>query len=304
MRRSMPLITLLLATAACQSADNDQPSARSQADRTEEVVTGAPPEAELPTDYRASPQAGPDIHPSAAPEVAFDYRYGFRLEAEKIAQLQQEHQRLCERYSESRCQITGMIYRAESEDDVEAMLSFRLDPAIAARFGREGVESALNAGGELSESQIEGEDVGKAIEQARRELPRLEAELDRIEASLRANPGAEEKARLEYDAQRLRQQIRDSRSERDVAERSVATTPMLFRYGSGSLAPGFARTPTVSEALEAAGDDFVASVNLLLVVLVRLLPWTTLGLLAWALMRFVRRRLRRTSAAALTEASA
>src|SRR5688572_32403970 len=103
---------------------------------------------------RASREAGPDIGPDSAPGVAFDYRYSFRLEADRVAEAQQEHQRLCERYTVNRCRITGMVYRAASEDDVEAMLSFRVDPAIAGQFGREGGQAVLGADGEMTDSGI------------------------------------------------------------------------------------------------------------------------------------------------------
>src|SRR5687767_16038880 len=102
---------------------------------------------------RASREAGPDIGPDAAPGVAFNYRYSFRLAAERVAEAQQEHQRLCERYGVNRCRITGMTYRAASEDDVEAMLALRLDPAIAGQLGREGVQAVLNADGALTDSE-------------------------------------------------------------------------------------------------------------------------------------------------------
>ena len=294
MRRSLSVLGLLLATAACQAGDDPAESVDTPTNMSGELADSslAPPAELAPASGRSGGEAGPDIRPSAAPGVAFDYRYAFRLEAERIAEAQQEHQRLCERYTANRCRITGMVYRAASEDDVEAMLAFRVDPALAAQVGREGVQAVLEAEGDLTESTITGTDVSPTIQSARRDLPRLEAELERIQARLSAgNVGREERSRLEYEAQMLRQQISDLRNSRETAERSLATTPMLFRYGSGNLAPGFARTPTVAEALDEAGKDFMSSLNLLLVVLVRLLPWAALGLIVWAVIRFTRRRL-------------
>ena len=310
MRRSLPVIALLLATAACSQSGDDlvmenqmgsgEPavedvSERSAPDNFEARNSSPPSVGAEPAEAsdRVDPQSGPDVRPTTAPGVAFDYRYAFRLAADRVAEAQQEHQRICEGYGVARCRITGMVYRAQSDEDVEAMLSFRVDPAIAGRFGREGVEAVIQAEGELTDSEITGNDVAKSIDTARRDLPRLEAELARIEQQLgRQNIGREERARLEYEAQMLRQQIRDLQGSREAAEQSLATTPMLFRYGSGSLAPGFARPPTVAEALEDAGDDFKASLSLLLVILVRLSPWAALGLIGWGLYRLVRRRLR------------
>ncbi len=310
MRRSLPLIAFLLATTACGGPQNgsgtEDGSATTMSEEATDSSLAPPPPADLSSPSGRNVQgAGPDVRPTAAPGVAFDYRYAFRLEADRVAEAQQEHQRLCERYTANRCRITGMVYRARSEDDVEAMLAFRVDPAIASQFGRESVQSVLSAEGELTDSEISGTDVGSAIDRARRDLPRLEADLARLEARLAAgNLGREERSRLEYEAQMLRQQIRDLRSSRETAEGSLATTPMLFRYGSGSLAPGFARTPTVAEALEEAGDDFWASLNLLLVVLVRLLPWAALALIVWGAVRILRRRRRPADATPAPEVSA
>ena len=307
MTRSISVLGLLLATAACQAAEDQSELAVAPANMSGEASDSSlAPATELGgASGRSTGEAGPDIRPTAAPGVAFDYRYAFRLEAERIAEAQQEHQRLCERYTVNRCRITGMVYRAASEDDVEAMLAFRLDPVIAAQFGREGVQAVLDAEGDLTESTITGTDAAPAIESARRDLPRLEAELERIQARLSGgNLGREERSRLEYEAQMLRQQLRDLRNSRETAERSLATTPILFRYGSGNLAPGFTRTPTIAEALEEAGKDFKSSLNLLLVVLVRLLPWAALGLIVWAVIRFTRRRLQPKPKTTETEASA
>ena len=96
---------------------------------------------------------------------------------------------------------------------------------------------------------------------------------------------------LESEAEALRQQIRALRGTREGQQQALATTPMTFRYGSGDLAPGPAQPTTLREALSDSGDDFMASLTFLLVVLVRLAPWMVGALLAWALVRYVRRRL-------------
>ena len=229
------------------------------------------------------------VNPATAPGVAFNYRYSFRLDADRVAEAQQEHQRICERYTASRCRISGMSYRAHNEDDVEAVLALRLDPAIAGQFGRESVAAVINAEGTLTDSEISGTDVGSEIESSGRSLAELTARLEQLEARIRA-AAPRDKGQLEYEAEALRQQIRDLRGRRDGQQRQLATTPVLLRYGSGDLAPGPAPAPSLSEALGETGEDFAYSATMLLVILVRLLPWAVAGLLIWALVAFVRRR--------------
>src|SRR5881628_1327936 len=58
------------------------------------------------SDERAAAPAG--IAPTAAPGVAFNYKYAFRLPAERITAVQEEHAEACEKLGVARCRITGL----------------------------------------------------------------------------------------------------------------------------------------------------------------------------------------------------
>jgi len=302
-RRSIPFLVLLLATAAACSQADDNPSAppgNAPADQTSnaseeseaagDTSVAIPPELTAPRG-RPSRETGPDLDPAAAPGVAFDYSYAFRLEAERIAEMQQEHQRLCARYG-TRCRITGMDYRAANEDDVQAMLSFLVDPEIAGQFGRESVRAVTAADGTLAGSEIEGIEIGTALKTNTGNLEELQAELERVEARL-ARPGLRwrERARLDEERQDLRRQIAELRSVTDGQERQLATVPMLFRYGSGAFAPGPAPRQSLGQAAENAADNFLGGLNILAIIFVTLSPWILTILLIWGAVRFARRRL-------------
>jgi hypothetical protein len=299
-RRSLPFLALLLATAAaCSQVENDSATAPPTAttDRaanaseaaSDSELSAIPPELPAPRG-RADRATGPDMDPGTAPGVAFDYRYSFRLEADRVAEMQQEHQRLCSRYG-PRCRITGMDYRAANEDDVEAMLSFVVDPAIAGQFGRESVRAVNAADGELTESEVNGTDVGSSLKTNAGSLEELRAELERIETRL-ASRGLRwrERSTLEDQRQSLRQQIAELRATSGAQEQALATTPMLFRYGSGALAPGPARQATLRESTERAADNFVGGLRTVLIVFVTISPWALTAFLLWAGFHFVRRR--------------
>lgn len=299
MRRSLPFLVLLLATAAaCGQVDNGPSTAPTNAPADQvanaaadsAMAEGIPPELPAPRG-RADRQTGPDLDPEAAPGVAFDYRYSFRLEADRVAEMQQEHQRLCGRYG-PRCRITGMDYRAANQDDVEAMLSFLVDPAIAGQFGRESVRAVTAADGELTESEVNGTEIGTSLKANTGNLAELQAELERVEARLALrNLRWREREQLDDQRQSLRQQIAELRSTTGEQERQLATTPILFRYGSGNLAPGPAREATIGEATERAADSFLSALKTLLIIFVTLSPWALTALLLWAGFRFARRRL-------------
>ena len=296
MRRKLALTLMLLATVAGCSDVQDGPrntAGGQPANAVEEIAADSesaiPPEL-TSTRERSGTPTGPDLDPASTPGVAFDYDYAFRLEGDRIAGVQQEHQRLCARYG-SRCRITGMDYRAANEEDVEAMLSFAVAPEIAAQFGREGVGAVTAADGTLADNQVRGTEVGTSLKDNSRSREALDAELARVEARLaRRGIGRRERARLYEERRGLREQIAALRDTAVGQERQLAETPILFRYGSGAFAPGPAPAPTVSDAAERAADNFLGGLNLIAVVFVTLSPWILLALLIWGAIRLVRRR--------------
>lgn len=240
------------------------------------------------------PSSSPDVSVTAAPGVAFNYRYAFRLPANRVAAVQEQHAQTCERLGISRCRITGMLYRLVNEKDIEAHLEFKLEPALARQFGKAGVEAVDRAEGMLTESEITGEDAGAAIQSANRNEGELAADLARIEAQL-AQPGlaAQERARLQEEAQRLRESIRAIRADKTAKRDSLANTPVTFQYGSGGLVPGFDNRSPLGDALDQAGQNVVGSLAIILMLLITLVPWMAIGLLGWLLAKPIRRRFTR-----------
>ena len=295
MRRSLAFPVLLLAASCSQPAQERRSSEDLQSYEVSEDASAPAPNAPPPPVTTMSRSAdrsgGPDVSPTAAPGVAFNYRYSFRLPAERIAQIQEQHAQACEQLGVSRCRITGMRYRVVNESDIEAMLAFKLEPSLARRFGRAGVEAVTRAEGMLTESEISGTDVGTSIRAAGRNLAEMEADLRRLEAQLaRRNLPSEERARIEYEAQQLRQSIRATRANREDQAESLATTPMVFQYGSGDLVPGFDTRSPFRDALRTAGDNLVGGAALMLILVVTLLPWALIALLVWWAFRKLRAR--------------
>src|SRR4051812_2612282 len=118
MRTSFRLLPLLLVTTACgksQEMAKPVPEPMRTLDVEEPrtppplaMVAPSPPPGIVPAAGAPEP---PDIAPRAAPGVAFNYRYAFRLPPKRIAQVQEEHAQACEKLGVARCRITGMLYR-------------------------------------------------------------------------------------------------------------------------------------------------------------------------------------------------
>ena len=272
--RTLALAAILVATG-CSRSDREQESPR----RTQSF------------DVSEEKASAPGVDVTAAPGVAFNYRYAFRLPGNRIAQVQEAHAQACEKLGLDRCRITGMRYRLVNQKDIEAMLALRLDPAIARSFGKSATEVVSKADGMLVDQEISGEDVGSRIKAATRSEAQLRSDLAEIESQLttmRANDPR--RGELVARADELRSQIRSLGQSKSEGEDALAGTPMVFDYGSGSVIPGFDVRSPIREAFQDAGDNLVTGFAVILVILITLIPWALLaGLLVW-LIRYARRR--------------
>lgn len=263
---------MILAIAACSSEDTGRSSQDLQTYDAEE-----------------SPAPGVDV--TAAPGVAFNYRYAFRLPSNRIAAAQEAHAQACERLGLDRCRITGMRYRLVNKTDIQAMLALRLNPTIARSFGKQATEIVTKAEGMLVDQEIAGDDVGTQIKAATANEARLRADLAKIEselAGMRANDPR--RGELVARAEEIRTQIRNLGQTRDADEEALAGTPMIFNYGSGSVVPGFDVRSPIRDAIENAGNNFVDGFATILVLLITLIPWALLVALVVWLVNWSRRR--------------
>ncbi len=287
-------LTSLIALAACS-----KPAPQREETTQGESKFGIAPmrDSEAPT-VRRGQEAGPDIGITAAPGVAFNYRYAFRLPNAKIGAVQEEHAMACEKLGTDRCRIVGMRYRLSGDDNVSAMLAFKLDPAIAREFGKQGIAAVSRAEGKLIDSEISGTDAGGAIAQEESRSIRLREDLARAEATLKGL-AAKSNARDDVQAQinGLRQQLRGSADTKAEARASLATTPMVFDYGSSNLVPAFDGQSPLRDAIGTAVSSFAVMLSFIIIAFGGLLPWALLAGAAYAVFRAVRRRWPRTKGA-------
>ncbi|OYY68448.1 hypothetical protein [Sphingomonas sp. 28-63-12] len=231
--------------------------------------------------------AGPGIEVTAAPGVAFAYEYLFRLPGQGIARAQEAHAQACEKLGIARCRISGMHYAVgEAPADVTATLNLKLDPTIARKFGTEGIDAIVKAGGSLGGADITGVDAGGAITAIDRAVAGARAELQEIDqklATLRAK--APERFALAQRATEIRQQLAERASSRSEQVDSLATTPMTFRYVASSAIPGFdSGAPLYTGYLIGKQSLFVALTVLIVVIGVGA-PWLLFALLIGWLYR-------------------
>lgn len=232
----------------------------------------------------------PDVNVSAAPGVAFSYRYSYTLPPAVIAGVQETHALSCERLGLVRCRIIGMTYNVRSPEHVDGSLSFKLDPAAARAFGRQGTSAVEAADGMLSAAAIEGNDVGSEItatDAGRADLASDRARLDREIGA--ASPAQ----RPSLIAQRglLDAQVRDITANNRARQASLATTPITFSYQSGVAIRSLHAVSPLTRAADTAIGSIQATLSFVLQTLAILFAPALLAILLWLGWRWQGRRL-------------
>lgn len=256
--------------------------------------------------YDVSPTPGavpeaPGVRVTAAPGVAFDYRYAFKLPAARVAGAQEAHAAACEKLGIARCRITGMRYTLTGENSVEAMLAFKLAPEIARGFGKSGIDLIKAAEGTLVDAAITGTDAGSVIDAAAVERARAAEELKRLDAQLARGSRPAERAELQAQRAAAERRIAGAEDTTAAQRESLANTPMTFTYGSGPAIRGFDASAPVKSAVDMALASAQFTLTFVLGALAVLGPPALALLLAWLLWRRLRpawRRLRADGAPA------
>lgn len=283
MRTPLIAITplMLLAVTACSKQPEDQ-SPTSKIEAPQEAAADAALSSE------ASGEA-PRISANVAPGVAFEYAYNFGLPAAAISQAQEDHAALCERLGITHCRVTGMTYEKQRDGTLNASMSFKLDPSLANSFGRDATDMIEKADGSLTDSRIEGNDVGSQIVEGDKNATQIQAEIAKIEAQLKIpNLSKTVRSRLVDQLGELRGQLRDLSNDRDAKVESLATTPMLFTYAPNEAIFGFDNRSPVQKAFKASSASFTTMISFVILAIGALAPWALLGGAVFWLFRRLR----------------
>jgi hypothetical protein len=208
----------------------------------------------------------PNISPTAAPGVAFNFAYDFNLPDERISATQEAHAAACEKLGPARCRITGISYAVDQHEQVTAELDLN-DPAIARQFGNSAKQSVEANDGTLIQLNIGSSDEGQTIQQAIKQKSDVAGRIAELQQELaRTKAGTATHANLLSQIQELQQQASEQGHTIEAGQAALASTPMAFHYYGRGGVPGFRGNP-----VRAAWQTFVTTVVWLVQILLQAL---------------------------------
>jgi hypothetical protein len=233
----------------------------------------------------------PGVNVTAAPGVAFSYTYAFRLPAQNVKDAQEAHASACEKLGPQHCRITGMLYRLIGENNIIGAIQFKLDPALARAFGKQGIDAIVKADGKLVDAEITGTDAGAAIKTLDVQRQQAEAEVQRLDRQLaRGDLKPAERSELQRQRAALAARLQEVKTETGNQEESLATTPVSFRYESGAAVRGFDGSAPITSAGNVFLDSAQITLGVVLTALAALAPPGVILLIGFLLWRRFRPR--------------
>ena len=180
----------------------------------------------------------PDI-PVAMPRMAYVYDYGYRLEGDAIADLQQKHADMCSAMGPYSCQIVSLSHSGAEAEEASGRLELAVVADKARDFGKRLSGAASEAEAEEVASTIQGEDLSKAIVDTEARLRSRTVLRDRLMEVLRTRRGTvAELVEAERGVAQVNQEIDQARSWLEEMKGRVAYSRIAIAYESNVAASG------------------------------------------------------------------
>lgn len=225
----------------------------------------------------------------SVPQIAYAYRYLFKMPGDAIAAMQDRHLQMCDELGPARCQVLGMQRAVGDSSSAEGSVTLMVEARAARGFGSALSRAVLQSGGEQSDSSIEAEDLSKQMVDTEARLRAKQALADRLMTLLKTRSGpvadlvAAEKAVAD-----VQEEIDAAQSWLADARGRVAMSRLELGYqerSGGFLAP-------LRHSASGLAAFFGQSLGMLLTLFATLLPWAAAGGLIYWVVRYIRRRFR------------
>jgi hypothetical protein len=228
---------------------------------------------------------------AAAPQIAYEYSYSFRLPADALAKVQAKHEALCDSLGPTRCRVIDMKRSAGEGDYASGSLELAVASNIARAFGARLSEAADADGATLADSAITAEDLSKQIVDTEARLRQRTLLATRLTELLATRKGTvAELVEAERGVAQVQEEIDQARSWLVQMRGRVAMSKLSVSYSSASPAGGGFAEP-IRTSIGQAGAILGYSFATLITAVVALGPWLALIWLGWWLWRRRRRRI-------------
>lgn len=245
-----------------------------------------------PADASARDAAPPAAAVQAA-SIAYVYRYGLELPADRAPGLMSRHEQTCVSAGPAVCQVIGSQSSRYGRDELTARLEIRATPAFLTAFRARLAGDAESAGGRVAMAATDSEDLTRALVDTEARMRALSTLRDRLQQLLATRSAPlEQLLATERELARVQGELDAARSTLAVMRTRVATSRLIIDYSAqGRLAPDSALRP-VTEALDSALTVFMSVVGALILFVAGVLPLLIVLIpLGWLALRW-RRRLR------------
>lgn len=212
------------------------------------------------------------------PKIAYVYALGFRVPTDAVAKVQDSHLALCDRLGPRRCVLGGMNRSDGEGERAEAKMTLRVATRDARAFANALDQTAASGGGRMAETEVEAEDVSKAIVDADARIRQRELLVARLTDILRTRTGkVAELVEAERSVAQAQEELDQARGLLAELRGRVVYSTFNLSYTGVAAAPGGA----MSDAIADSAASFVQALRTIMVVLIYLLPWLALASVAW-----------------------
>lgn len=211
----------------------------------------------------------------ASTGTGFDYRYAFRLPANRVKGVLQSNADACDRLGPARCRILSMRYRVDGANRIRAVLTINADPVIARAYGDAVTRNVTGADGVLVDTEIAGTD-STASARSAAVIRRLQDQLQNARAG--TSPDAQARAARLQSALATIAEVEASQGE------TLANAPVLITYESSTALTSLGSSDA---NFRNAGEMFENSVSQVAQALANVGPWLLLMVVVVLILRWI-----------------
>ena len=257
---------------------------------TESVTEQAIITKEQPAPEAAASKA---LHTASLPQIAYEFRLGYRLPPAQVAAAQVAHLKLCDAMGPAKCRLIGQARNSGEDQVASGELVLDVESSAARAFADRMDAAITSVSGEVGSRSITAEDLSKSIVDTEARLRSKQLLADRLLLLLRTRTGkVGELVEAERAAADVQEEIDAARSGLAAMRGRVAMSRITATYQSNGMAGNGALAPA-RDALASASRTLAQSLAVLISLVAAALPWVLVIAVGLLLARQIRRYARR-----------